>query len=116
MKKIFMFAATLALLVSCGGTGYEAADEVISVSEEFAGKFEDAETEKDLDRAKEDYFSKLEDLQKDCKESVTELERGIEDGDDDAFEARLAGRKAAEKAMWAYDKKKYELTEAEKEK
>lgn len=116
MKKIFMFAATLALLVSCGGTGYEAADEAISVSEEFAGKFEDAETEKDLDRALEDYITKLGDLAKEYKESATELDRGIEDGDDDAFEAQLAGRKAAEKAMWAYGKKKYELEEAEKEK
>ncbi|MGN1260461.1 MAG: hypothetical protein ACI4UC_05065 [Alloprevotella sp.] len=116
MKKIFMFAATLALLVSCGGTGYEAADEIISLSEEYASQFEDAETEKDLDRAMEDYGTKLNDLVKEYKESATELDRGLEDGEDDAFEAQLAARKATEKAMWAYGKKKYELTEAEKEK
>ena len=116
MKKIFMFAATLALLVSCGGTGYEAADEMVSLSEEYASQFEDAETEKDLDRAMEDYGTKLNDLGEEYKESVTELERGLEDGEDDAFEASLAARKATAKAMWAYGKKKYELTEAEKEK
>lgn len=116
MKKIFMFAATLALLVSCGGTGYEAADEMISLSEEFEGRFEDAETEKDLLRAGEDFEAKIKKLEKDYEESATELERGIEDGEDDAFEARLAARKAAEKAGWAYQKKYYELTEAEKDK
>ena len=116
MKKIFMFEATLALLVSCGGTGFEAADELIRVSGEYASQFEDAETEKDLDRAMEDYGTKLKDLGEEYKESVTELERGLEDGEDDAFEASLAARKATEKAMWAYGKKKYELNEAEKEK
>ena len=116
MKKIFMFAATLALLVSCGGTGYEAADEMVSLSEEYASQFEDAETEKDLDRAMEDYESKINKLGEDYEESVTELQRGIEDGEDDAFEAQLAARKAAEKAGWAYKKKKYELIEAEKDK
>lgn len=110
MKKFFLAVATVAFMASCGGgASNDYAKAVVAACDEAVEAIEAAETEKDLKRAREDYWKAMSDVKEENEKAQTEMERAYEDGDEAILADYAAVAEAEMKVQLAVNKKKAEL-------
>lgn len=110
MKKLFLAVATVAFMASCGGgASNDYAKAMVAACDEAVEAIEAAETEKDLKRAKEDFWKAMSDVKEENEKAETEMDRAVEDGDEAILADIVAVAEAQAKVELAINRKKAEL-------